>query len=79
MIASDPMCKDGNVRFTTVTFKDRCLIKYELDMDVRLTFNFKVRFLYKSDVRIPTAWKTCRNFLNWTLLYLEKREHLPQN
>ena len=36
MIASDPICKDGNVRLTTVTFKARCLIKYELDMDVRL-------------------------------------------
>ena len=37
VISKDHSCKDGNARFTTVSFKV-CLIKYELDINV---YNFE--------------------------------------
>jgi len=35
-ISSDPPCKDGNARFTTVSLKT-CRIKYELDINIFIT------------------------------------------
>ena len=33
VILSDPLCKNGNARFTNVPLK-LCLIKYELDIQI---------------------------------------------
>ena len=50
VVSSDPPCKDGNARFTTL-----CLIKYELDINVLRNYYFHLWFLYKIDLRTSTA------------------------
>ena len=62
VISSDPLCKNDNVRFTTVT-KKLCPIKLKMiSMFTILKKNyFQMWCLYKSDLRISTVGKHIGN------------------
>ena len=65
----DLPCKDDSARFTSVSFKAKCLIKYKLNMHVFVSLNcvtvyFQMWFLClsKSDLRISYLLKTKNKF-----------------